>query len=79
MQSFRKMLDYLKCNPNSRRPIDAMENRIMIWLNQDNAKALSDNKTKAQSIKNDKANNKNSGSDNTSYNIDVFEQYDIFD
>lgn len=73
MQSFRKMLDYLKCHPNSQRPLDAMENRIMMWLSQDNTKALSEQKQ-------EKPKTVNSGkSDNTSYDINVFNEYDIFE
>jgi hypothetical protein len=79
MQSFRKMLDYLKCHPNSQRPLDAMDNRILWWLTQDNNKALSDNTAKAKSIQNNNPDNKNNKSDNTSYDIDVFEKYDIFE
>lgn len=73
MQSFRKMLDYLKCHPNSKRPLDAMENRIIMWLTQDNAKALSEQKQeKPKTVKSSK-------SDNTSYDINVFNEYDIFE
>ena len=79
MQSFRKMLDYLKCNPKSQRPLDAMDNRILLWLTQDNNKALSDNIAKAKSTQTNKSDNKNNKSDNTSYDIDVFEKYDIFE
>ena len=73
MQSFRKMLDYLKCHPNSQRPLDAMENRIIMWLTQDNTKALTEQKKEERKAVN------NSKSNDTSYDINAFEKYDIFE
>ncbi|MEE0264182.1 MAG: DUF4373 domain-containing protein [Acutalibacteraceae bacterium] len=77
MQSFRKMLDYLKCHPDSQRPLDAIENRILMWLNQDNAAALSKREIeeaieKSKSVKSEK-------SADASYDISIFERYDIFE
>lgn len=66
MQSLRKMFDYLKCHPNSQRPVDAIENRVIMWLQQDNEKAIA--KSKQQSKQSD-----------TSYDINSFKDYDIFD
>lgn len=66
VQSLRKMFDYLKCHPSSQRPVDAIENRVIIWLQQDNEKAIA--KSKQQSKQSD-----------TSYDINSFKDYDIFD
>lgn len=71
MQSFRKMLDYINCHPKFQRSVSAMENRITVWLDQDNAKALSEQKQIP--------NSKNNKSDSTSYDINVFDKYDIFE
>lgn len=79
MKSFRKMLDYLKCHPDSQRPLDAIENRIIMWLNEDNANALSKREmeeaiemSKSKEIKNDKVTD-------ASYDISIFERFDIFE
>lgn len=66
MQSLRKMFDYLKCHPSSQRPVDAIENRIIMWLQQDDEKAIA--KSKQQSKQSD-----------VSYDINSFKDYDIFD
>ena len=68
VQSLRKMFDYLKCHPSSQRPVDAIENRVIIWLQQDNEKAIAKSKQQRQSKQSD-----------TSYDINSFKDYDIFD
>lgn len=94
MKSFRKMLDYLKCHPDSQRPLDAIENRIIMWLNEDNATALSKagegkqenlyNKENSYTRENTEIQEnrkipKGNKSDETSYDISIFEKYDIFE
>ena len=68
MQSVRKMFDFLKANPASQRPLDAMDNYIVMWLSKDEANALSKKK--------EEANNKSS---NVSYEISAFKKYDVFE
>lgn len=68
VQSLRKMFDYLKCHPSSQRPVDAIENRVIMWLQQDNEKAMAKSKQQRRSKQSD-----------TSYDINSFKDYDIFD
>lgn len=69
INSFRKMQDFLQMKPKSRRPLIAMENRVLLWLNEDNEKAT----LKKETAKAKKTTQK------SSYDISEFEKYDIFE
>ena len=61
-----RMIDYLQCNTNSQRPLNAMNNRLSLWLCEDNNKAIENEKNSA--VKNKKG---------TSHDINVFKEIDL--
>lgn len=65
-RSVMRMIDYLQCNTNSQRPLNAMNNRLSLWLCEDNNKAIENEKNSA--VKNKKGN---------SHDINVFKEIDL--
>lgn len=84
MNSLRKMRDYFQRNPKSQRSLIAMRSRIILWLNQDNQNAYMTNTgfvhnaTANQSYADSSSTNSGT-SKNCSYDLSVFEKYDIFE
>lgn len=73
MESLLKMADFANTNPNKQRPLDGVEVWIRKWLTEDNNKAIA--KAKNNSVKNNAMKKKS----DTSYDINDFMKYDIFD
>ena len=85
MNSFKRMYDYFQRNPRSQRSLSTMRSRILVWLNQDNENAISSsngfifNPDKNNSTKNQSYSAGSKTSENCSYDLSVFEKYDIFE
>lgn len=73
MESLLKMADFANTNPNKQRPLDGVEVWIRKWLTEDNNKAIA--KARNNSVKNNAMKKKS----DTSYDINDFMKYDIFD
>ena len=93
INSLRRMKDYLHTHPKALRPLEAMENRVLIWLDSDSSKSAENNAVdhQAKSNSNKALNEKNEAkpinkkstdnkkSSDTSYDITVFDRYDFFE
>ncbi len=103
INSLRRMKDYLHTHKKALRPLEAMENRVLIWLDSDSAiatekKAIekqaieqqakinsNNNNSKSKNSKtalntaDDKSSDNASNTSSTSYDISMFERFDIFE
>lgn len=82
LQSLHKMCDFLQLNPTKQRKLCAMQNYIEMWLEKDNSQSLKQQNLKPPNLKTQPPRGCsliNSLSSDTSYDITMFEKYDLFD